>query len=88
MSQAERFSKTNSGAVQDQNQGPVECGSEARALEISAERQEIENVLFGKKIRNEGGLGRQTWPDRFSYAPRLGGSAQIAVELPENRGVA
>ena len=52
-SQAERFSKTNSGTVQDQNQCPVECGSEGRAFEISAERQEMENVLFRKRIRNE-----------------------------------
>jgi hypothetical protein len=39
--QAERFSKANSGAVEDQNQGSVERSSKARALEISAERQEI-----------------------------------------------
>ena len=87
-SQAKRFSKTNSGTVQDQNQRPVECGSEERAFEISAERQEMENVLFGKKIRNERGLGRQVRPDRFSYAPRLRRSAQVAIELPENCGIA
>jgi hypothetical protein len=86
--QAECLSKTNSGTVQDQNQGSVECGAEARAFEICAERQEMKDVLFGKKIRNERGFGRQTRPDRFSYAPRPGGPVQIAVELSENCGVA
>ena len=46
--QAERFSKPNSGAVQDENQRSVQCGSKARALQISTERQKIQNVLFGK----------------------------------------
>ena len=36
-SQSKCFSKTNARAVQDQNQSPVECGSEERALEISTE---------------------------------------------------
>src|ERR1700675_724554 len=71
-SQAKRFAKTNTGTVQDQNQRPVECCSEERAFEISTQRQEIENVLFGKKVRNERGLGRQVRPDRLCYAPRLG----------------
>ena len=87
-SQAKRFAKTNAGAVQDQNQGPVECGSEERSLEISAERQEVEDVLFGKEVRNERRLGRQVRPDRFSYAPRLRRSVQVTVELPENCGIA
>src|ERR1700693_1778639 len=87
-SQAKRFSKSNSGAIQDQNQCPVKCGSERRALEIIAERQEMENVLLRKRIRNIGGLGRQAWPDRFSNGPWLGGSAQVTVELPEDRGIA
>src|ERR1700733_2732323 len=86
--QSKCFSKTNASAVQDQNQGPVECGSEERALEISAERQEVENVPFGKKVWNERRLGRQVRPDRFSYATRLRRSAQVAVELPENCGIA
>jgi|SRR5258705_1915025 len=70
--QAKGLSKTDSGTVQDQNQRSVECSSEVRPLEISAERQKIENVLFGKKIRNEGGLRRKVRPDRFNYSPWLG----------------
>src|SRR6516162_286775 len=85
--QAKRFSKTNSSAVKDQNQGPVERSSKARTLEISAERQQIQNVLLGKKIRNERGLGRQVRPDRFNDASWIGKSAQITVELPEDRCV-
>src|SRR5579859_4487878 len=72
--QAECFSKTNSGTVQDQNQGPVECGAEARAFEISAERQEMQDILFGKKGRDERRFGGKTRPDRFSYTPRRGRS--------------
>ena len=71
-SEAKGLSKADSGTVKDQNQRPVECGSELWPLEISAERQEIENVLFGKKIRNEGGLSRKVRPDRFNYGPWLG----------------
>ena len=71
-SQAKGFSKTNAGAVQDQNQGSVKCGAEGRALQISTELQKIDNVLFRKRIRNKAGLGRQVRPDRFSYSSRLG----------------
>jgi hypothetical protein len=87
-SQAKGLSKTDSGTVQDQNQRPVEYGSEVWPLEISAERQEMENILFRKKIRNEGGLRRKVRPDRFSYGPWFGGSPQVAVELPKNRSIA
>src|SRR5205809_201364 len=71
-SQAKRFSKSNSGTVQDQNQCPVKWGSEGWALEIRAERQEMENVLFRKRVRNKGGFGRQAWPEWFSDSPWLG----------------
>ena len=41
-----------------------------------------------REYGTKGGLGRQVWPDRFSDAPWLGRSAQVSVELPEDRGVA
>jgi hypothetical protein len=85
--EAKRFSKPNSGTVQDQNQRPVKCGSERRVLEISAKTQKVEDVRFGKKIWHERGPGRQMGPNRFSYIPRLRYSTQVAVELSENRGI-
>src|SRR5271157_4723778 len=51
--QPERFSKTNASTVEDQNQRPVKHSSKVRMLEISAKRQQIENVLFRKKIGDE-----------------------------------
>src|ERR1035438_10500064 len=47
----------------------------------------MENVLFRKRIRKKGGLGRQVWPDRFSYSPWFRRSAQVSVELAQHRGI-
>ena len=86
--QAERFSKTNPSAIEDQNQRPVKSGSKERALKISAQRQESSNVLFGKKIGDERGLGWQAGPDWFGDDARIGSTAEVTVELSENRRVA
>src|SRR5512132_403885 len=86
-SEAKRFSKTNAGAVQDQNQRPVQCGSEGWPFQIGAKFQKMKNVLFRERTRKKGGLGRQVRPDRFSYSSRLGRSAQVSVKLPEYCGV-
>src|ERR1700691_2485041 len=64
--QPERFSKTNASTVQDQNERPVKHSSKMRMLEVSAKRQQIENVLFTKKIGDKLGLRRQMRPERFN----------------------
>src|SRR5262245_27640591 len=71
-SQAERFSETNAGAVQDQNQRSVKCGSKGWALQNSTQLQKMKNIPFRERIRNQGGLGRQARPDQFCYSSRLG----------------
>src|ERR1017187_2240114 len=84
--QAKRFTKTEARAVEDE-QRPVELCPKRRAAQTGAECQQFQNVLFGKKIRDEGGLGRQLRPERFHNAP-VGRSAQVGKELPENRCIA
>jgi hypothetical protein len=51
--QSERFSEAKSGAVEDQNQRPVERRPKPRPVQCRAKRQQIENILLGKNIRNE-----------------------------------
>src|SRR5471030_1000909 len=85
--QAKRFSKTEARAVKDEQQCAIERRPKPRALKSGAKFQQFQNVLFGKKIRNEGGLGGQLRPERFHNFP-VGLSAQIAKELPQNRSIA
>src|SRR5450759_5119414 len=62
---AKRFSKTEASAVEGEQQCAIELRPKPRAIKTGAEFQQFQNVLFGKKIRNEGGLGWQLRPERF-----------------------
>src|SRR5580698_1168596 len=69
--------------VQDQNERPVKHCSKVR-IEISAKRQQIENVLSRKKIGYKLGLRRQMRPDRFNNLDWSGRPPQITEELPQD----
>ncbi len=60
--EAQRFPKTNDGAVENEHQCPVYVGSKRWTLEVRAEREQFHNLAFGEVVRYEARYGRKSWP--------------------------
>lgn len=85
--QMQSFSKTKPGAVKDEKQSPVELCSEGRPLQLCTKCQQVPDVLFGKKIRDERRFRWQARPNGFLDWLAAGKPPQIGEELTENRGI-
>jgi len=85
--QAKRLTNAEPGAVEHQQQGPIERSAKAGALQISCEPQQRADVKDREHVGRERGLRRELGPADVVATSRWMKSTHVEPELPNHRHV-